>query len=183
MFGVSNSLTMLHQSLWHVSSGLANTTYTFRSRNSLVGIVARCRLPNWHTISFLVRLRDYFHWESIHIGSGAHLVYYSIGGRLFSWGYSGEAVKLRLKCVTLFLNSPIYVWCGTEFGKGTSTWTMICTGMSKDTKWWHMLTNCCSEVHMCTSCNVAGTETHSVALQFHLLTLYWVFVIQYSQHV
>jgi hypothetical protein len=129
-------------------------------------------------IRFLVRVTDCFHCES----SGVHLAYYSIGGRL-SWGYSGEGVKLQLRCVKLFLYSPIYVWCGTEFGKGTLPSTMICTGMSKDTKWWHMLTNCFSAVHMCTSCNVAGTETNSVVLQFHVLTLYWVFVIQHCHHV
>jgi len=183
MFGVSNSLTMQHQSLWCISSGLANTIYTFRSHDSSLAIVARCRLPNWHIIRFLVRVRDFFHCESIHISSGAHLAHYLIGGRLLSWGYSGEGVKLQLRCVKLFLNSPIYVWCGTEFDKGTLPWTMICTGMSKDTSWWHMLTDCSSEVHMCTSCNVAGIETNSVVLQFHLLTLYWVFVIQQCQHV
>jgi len=145
--------------------------------------VTRCRLPNGRMIRFLVRVRDYFHCESIHISSGAHLAYYSIGGRLFWWGCSGEGVKLQLRCVKLFLNSQTYVWCGTELSKGTLPWTMICTGMSEDTQWWHTLTSCCSDVHMCTFCNVAGTKTNSVALQFHLLTLYWVFVIQYCQHV
>jgi len=166
MSGVPHSLTMLHQSLWYTSSGLANTIYTIRSYDSLVGLVARCTLPNWHMIRFLVRVREFCHCDCIHISSGAHLAYYSIGGSVFSWRYNGEGVRLRVRCVKPLLNSLIYVWCGTEFGKGTLPWTMICTAMSKDTKWWHMLTNCCSEVHMCTSCNVAGTETNRVVLQF-----------------
>jgi hypothetical protein len=183
MFGVSDSLTMQHPSLWHISSVLANTIYTFGSHDSSFAIVARFRLPKWHMIRFLVRVRDFFHCESIHISSGAHLAHYSIGGKLFSWGYGGEGVKLRLRCVKLLLNSLIYVWCGTEFNKGTLPWSMIGTGMSKGTKWWHMLTNCYIEVHMCTSCKVAGIEINSVVLQFHLLTLYWVVVIQHCQHV
>jgi len=131
MFGVSNSLTMLHQSLWHISSGLANTIYTFRSHDSLVGIVAWCRLPKWHMIRFLVRVRDFFHCESIHISSGAHLAYYSISGRLFFMGVQWWGSEFEVRCVKLFLNSLIYVCRGTEFGKGTLPWT-ICTGMSKD---------------------------------------------------
>jgi len=123
-------------------------------------------------------LWDFFHCESIHISSGAHLAYYSIGGRLFFMRVLWWGSKAEVRCVKLFLNSPIHVWFGTEFGKGTLPWT-ICTGMSKDTKWWHTLTDCCTEVHICISCNVSGTETNSVALQFHLLTLYWVFVIQH----